>query len=145
MLQKEVVQEFYIMKRKSVMNPVHAALDTVIIATAHMEELAEFYRISLDFPPPQKFGDNHTGFQLPEVYIGFDQVESAASPGPVSLWFAVDDLEAVFEQFVKKGAKIKVSPVKKLWGDVLAAVFDPDGNVVGLVQRRFKRDCYGNR
>lgn len=118
------------------MNPVNAALDTVIIVTTRMEELAEFYRIGLDLPPPQKFGDDHTGFQLPGVYIGFDQVESPVNPGPVSLWFAVDDLEIVFEQFVKKGAKIKLLPVKKPWGDVLAAVFDPDGNVVGLVQRR---------
>ncbi|MGD2248816.1 MAG: VOC family protein [Candidatus Methanofastidiosia archaeon] len=118
------------------MKSVHAALDTVIILTTRMEKLAEFYRTGLNLPPPQKYGDDHTGFQLSSVYIGFDQVETAANPGPVSLWFAVDDLEAVFKQFVEKGAKIKVFPVKKPWGDVLAAVFDPDGNVVGLVQRR---------
>lgn len=115
---------------------VHAALDTVIIATTRMEELAEFYRDGLDLGQPQQFGGDHTGFQLPSVYIGFDQVEEVTKPGPVSLWFAVDDLEAVFEQFVKMGAKVKFPPVKKPWGDVLAAVFDPDHNVVGLVQRR---------
>jgi predicted enzyme related to lactoylglutathione lyase len=130
------VQYFYIAKRKNVMKSEHATLDTVIILTTNMEKLAEFYRTGLNLPPPQEYGDDHTGFQLPTVYIGFDQAETAASPGPVSLWFAVDDLEAVFKHFAERGAKIKFPPVKKPWGDVLAAVFDPDGNVVGLVQRR---------
>jgi predicted enzyme related to lactoylglutathione lyase len=127
------------------MNPVHAVLDTVIIVTTRMEELVEFYRNGLDLGQPQQYGDDHTGFQLSTVYIGFDQVEHSVSPGPVSLWFAVDDLEAVFEQFVKNGAKVKFPPVKKPWGDILAAVFDPDQNVVGLVQRRCDKDYNGNR
>jgi predicted enzyme related to lactoylglutathione lyase len=51
------------------------------------------------------------------------------------LWFEVEDLDATFNRFVAQGAKITYPPTKKPWGATLAAVFDPDGNVVGLTQR----------
>jgi predicted enzyme related to lactoylglutathione lyase len=32
------------------------------------------------------------------------------------------------------GGKVIYPPIKTSWGDVLAAIFDPDGNVIGLSQ-----------
>jgi uncharacterized glyoxalase superfamily protein PhnB len=51
------------------------------------------------------------------------------------LWFRVDNLEETFQRFKDMGARVKYPPIKKPWGDILAAVFDLDGNVVGLAQR----------
>jgi uncharacterized glyoxalase superfamily protein PhnB len=74
---------------------------------------------------------------LPGVYLGFDLVDEiqGQQPGAVSLWFRVDDLEATFNHLVSLGAQIKYPPQEKPFGDTLAAVFDPDGNIVGLSQR----------
>jgi predicted enzyme related to lactoylglutathione lyase len=116
------------------MNP---KLDTVIICTTRMRELAEFYKLGLQLQEPKPQGDNHLGFQLQEIYLGFDKVDTdqLTHPGAVSLWFRVDAIEEAFERLKRLGAEVKYPPTKKPWGDILAAVFDPDGNVIGLAQR----------
>ena len=115
----------------------NATLDTVIILTARMNELADFYENGLNLKPPTPQGDRHLGFHLPNAYLGFDKIDEneAMPPGPVSLWFRVNDIDVTFERFKEMGAKVKYPPTKKPWGDVLAAIFDPDGNTIGLAQR----------
>lgn len=111
-------------------------LHTVIISTHNMARLADFYRAGLELDEGQPHGNDHLGWQLPNLYFGFDLVtQEYAYPGAVSLWFAVDDLQATYDRFVALGAEVKYSPTKKPWGAVLAAVLDPDGNVVGLTQK----------
>jgi len=44
-------------------------------------------------------------------------------------------MKKTFKRFKELGAKVKYTPTKKPWGDVLAALYDPDGNVIGLAQR----------
>ncbi|MFC2029286.1 VOC family protein [Chloroflexota bacterium] len=116
---------------------VNALLHTVIIDTTRMSELAEFYGTGLELGDPAPTGGDHLGFSLPNLYFGFDQVDRVKSgyQGAVSLWFEVDDLQAVFETFVQLGAQVEYPPTRKPWGAVLAAVHDPDGNLVGLAQR----------
>jgi predicted enzyme related to lactoylglutathione lyase len=115
----------------------NATLDTVIILTVRMKELANFYQQGLDLKPPTSHGDKHLGFHLPNAYIGFDKVDEheTMSPGPISIWFRVDDIEMTFNRFKEMGAKVKYPPTKKPWGDVLAAIYDQDGNTIGLAQR----------
>lgn len=114
-----------------------AKLDTVIICTTNMKELAEFYKLGLQLQEPKSHGTNHLGFQLKDNYLGFDEVDKDqfAHPGAIYLWFRVDNLEETFNRFKELGAKKKYSPTKKPWGDVLAALYDPDGNIIGLAQR----------
>ena len=68
------------------------------------------------------------------MYLGFDRVDRDAwkTPGPVSLWVRVRDIRAVYDRLLELGARPKFPPQEKPWGDVLAAVFDPDGNLLGL-------------
>jgi predicted enzyme related to lactoylglutathione lyase len=129
----KIVDEVMLMEE----NRPQATLDTVIICTPRLRELAEFYKLALQLPEPQPQGENHLGFQLPEIYLGFDKIDEDrfVHPGPISLWFRVGDIEKTFEQLTKMGAKVKYPPTKKPWGDILAAVFDPDGNIIGLAQR----------
>ena len=119
------------------MNKNEVALDTVIICTTRMRELAEFYKLRLQLHEPKSQGDDHLGFQLSDIYLGFDKIDEDQfiHPGAVSLWFRVNNLDETFQRFKDLGSKVKYPPTKKPWGDILAAVFDLDGNVVGLVQR----------
>lgn len=112
---------------------------TAIILTARLDEMVELYRRGLELPPPEEFGPDHRGFTVaPDFYLGIDRVREGdpPPPGPVSLWFTVDDVETTYRRFLALGARSKYGPTRKPWGDTLAAVFDPDGNVVGLSQRR---------
>lgn len=112
-------------------------LETVIIFTEHMDELASFYQDALEIGS-YEHSPGHLGCRVGPVYFGFDQVEGGESSRHMgaTLWFTVDDIEATFDRLVKMGAKVKYPPSEKPWGAVLAAVYDPDGNLLGLSQRK---------
>ena len=73
-------------------NMINATIDTIIINTSRMKELAEFYRNGFQLDHPNSHADNHLGFQMQSVYFGFDKVdETPSNPlGPISVWFRVD-------------------------------------------------------
>lgn len=111
------------------------SVDTAIIFTANMVGLAAFYQQAFELDDPAE-QDRHRGFQLDGLYLGIDQVDGAsASASNVTLWFRVEDLEGTFERIVGLGAAVRYPPTDTPWGDRLAAVFDPDGNMVGLSQK----------
>jgi catechol 2,3-dioxygenase-like lactoylglutathione lyase family enzyme len=114
-----------------------ALLHTVIIDSPDIRRLAAFYGQGLELGEATPTGDDHLGFSLPNLYLGFDLVLEGdkPDPGPVSLWFEVSDLDATFDRFGAMGAEVEYPPARKPWGAVLAAVLDPDGNTVGLAQR----------
>ncbi len=116
---------------------IRASLDTVIIYTNQMEKLAKFYEEALQIGPYEEL-PGHKGKKVGSVYFGFDQVGDASgiSPSRVTLWFTVDDINAAFDKLVSLGAKVRSSPTKKPWGAVIASVYDPDGNIVGLAHRK---------
>lgn len=119
-------------------NATGTSLSTVIIFTSRMAQLAQFYRDGLGIGPYQE-SPGHLGCQVGEVYFGFDQVESEITTGErsgASLWFEVDDLEETFERLVGMGAAVRYPPTHKPWGAHLASLMDPDGNLLGLSQRK---------
>ena len=121
---------------ENTINSTHAVLQTVIIQTGQMETMAEFYARGLELGEAAAAGGDHLGYPLPNLYFGFDQVAEAPPPsGVVSLWFEVDDIEATFKRFEESGARVSYPPTEKPWGAVLAALYDPDGNLFGISQR----------
>jgi predicted enzyme related to lactoylglutathione lyase len=113
------------------------SLDTIIVFTERMEELAAFYQEALELGPYER-SPSHMGQNVGPVYFGIDQIEGQGGtpPSSVTLWFTVDDLQSAFERAVAIGAEIRYPPTEKPWGARLAAVLDPDGNIIGLSQRR---------
>ena len=109
-------------------------LETAIIFTGRMEELARFYQEGLELGGFHR-SPRHLGVQVGPVYLGFDQVEQVPGGGCVTLWFTVDDLQGTYERLVLMGAGVVYPPSRKPWGAYLAAVYDPDGNMIGLSQR----------
>lgn len=118
-----------------------STLHTVIVQTEQMEALAAFYGRGLELGDPLPTGPDHLGFQMPNVYFGFDLVKEAPQAnGAVSLWFEVEDLKAVFRRFVDLGAKVKYPPTRKPWGALLTALYDLDNNLFGLSKREVESD-----
>ena len=120
------------------LQPVGTVLETVIVFTSRMNELAEFYRTGLGIGPYQE-SPQHLGCLVGSVYFGFDQVDDepaeARSKLGLTIWFTVDDIHASLERLVELGATVRYPPTKKPWGAVLASLEDPDGNVFGIAQR----------
>lgn len=114
-----------------------AQLETVVVFTSQMEQLAGWYGEALGLSAFES-SPGHLGQQLGAVYLGFDQVDEEAGDTPpgVTLWFSVNDIESTFERLVALGARVRYPPTQKPWGARLASVYDPDGNIIGIAQRR---------
>ena len=115
-----------------------AAIDTVIVFAEDLEVLSQFYIHVLGVDEAEVVEEEgHVGFELGDIYLGFDQSDgSHQHPGAVSFWIRVDELDATYEKCLLLGAKPVIEPVERPWGDRLAAVRDPEGNVVGFSLRR---------
>lgn len=114
-------------------------LDTFIIFTSQMESLAKFYQQGLNLSEPAESNDLHTGYPLPGGdYLGFDQIEGVepvkARAGGVTLWFRVEDVPATVERFIGLGAGVRYKHKVTPFGEVLASLYDLDGNIFGLAQ-----------
>jgi lactoylglutathione lyase len=66
---------------------------------------------------------------LPGVYDG--TTPNGARP-PFEVCFVTDDVEATYGQAVAAGAEAVVEPQTKPWGQDVAYVRDPDGNLIEL-------------
>ena len=115
-----------------------AAIDTVIVFAQDLNTLSQFYVTILGVDEDEIVEeDGHVGFDLGEIYLGFDQSDgSHQHPGAVSFWIRVDELDATYEECLRLGATSVIEPVERPWGDRLAAVKDPEGNIVGFSLRR---------
>lgn len=121
---------------KEINDKTKAILQTVIIQTGQMAAMADFYARGFELGESMATGGDHLGFPLPNLYFGFDLVEDVPAPsGVVSLWFEVDDIEATFNRFKEMEARVEYPPTQKPWGAILAALYDPDGNLFGISQR----------
>lgn len=112
-------------------------ITTILLESTKPEELAEFYRQGFGWPEPQAADEDHLGFQLDHLYLGFDRVKVNAGPSRrVSLWFQVENITTVFAHLVKLGATVEYVPTAdKSPGEILAKLFDPEGNSIGLIGR----------
>ena len=111
-------------------------LDAVLFASPNPEALAEFYQHGFELEPPKWHGEDHLGLNLANTYLGFDRAKETApsSSGSISIWFKVQNIEATFARLVRLGAKVKYAPTKEESpGEILAMVYDPDGNSIGLI------------
>lgn len=117
---------------------VSTALETIIIFSPNHSQLADFYQRGFILGEANH-SPRHIGFQVGPIYLGFDESEAMPEGNRVSLWFTVEDLHASFKRLVDLGAEVRYPPTKKTWGGMLASVYDPEGNLIGLSQRRWEQ------
>lgn len=88
--------------------------------------------MSYQFPPEGEavyvaleIGSSHLGLGLDPT------LADAAADGPrFALWVYADDCDAAVERVRAGGAPVVEEPVDQPWGERVALVHDPDGNVV---------------
>ncbi|MBD8078911.1 glyoxalase superfamily protein [Cellulosimicrobium arenosum] len=68
--------------------------------------------------------------------VGLDDGFSPGGVGATTLWVYVDDCERAVEHLAAAGVHVLDPPADQPWGERVARVQDPDGNVVVLGQRQ---------
>lgn len=107
-----------------------------IIATPDLGRALAFYRDLLGAEVTFRFPDEgepgYVGLELGPSHLGIG-LDPAAAAGPdqrLSLWVYADDCRAAVEQLRAAGTAIEEEPVHQPWGEWVARVRDPDGNLV---------------
>ena len=115
---------------------MNISVEAVLIETVQLAAMANFYRTGFELSEPDTEDNGQVGFQIGDVYFGLEQVEQSSAPSrAMSLWFKVEDARVVYERLLNLGAQTK-DPPKDTDDEVIASVFDPDGNVIGLLSDR---------
>ena len=113
-----------------------------IITTRDLDEALRFYRdllgatVSYEFPGPD--GEPaYVGLELGEAHLGIGR-DPDAPPEPsarFSLWAYAEDCDAAVDRLRSAGVEIVEEPADQPWGERVARVRDPDGNLVLIGQR----------
>jgi lactoylglutathione lyase len=113
-----------------------------IISTPDLEGALGFYRdllgatVSYEFPGPDG-KPAYVGLELGEAHLGIGRDPDAPSEPSArfSLWVYADDCDAAVERLRAAGVEVAEEPVDQPWGERVARVRDPDGNLVLIGQR----------
>ena len=113
-----------------------------IITTSKLGAALTFYRdllgatVTFEFPGPD--GEpGYVGLELGGAHLGIGRDPTAtAAPSPrFSLWAYAEDVDAAVARLRTAGVTIVQEPTDQPWGERVAQVTDPDGNVVLIGQR----------
>jgi lactoylglutathione lyase len=117
-----------------------------IISTPDLARALGFYRDLLDgvvsfrFPPDAELADaGYVGVDIGTTHLGIGHDPStdltASGVQRFSLWVYARDCDAAVERLRAGGARIVEEPADQPWGERIARVHDPDGNVVIIGSR----------
>jgi lactoylglutathione lyase len=113
-----------------------------IITTADLAAALVFYRdllgatVSYEFPGPD--GEpGYVGLELGGAHLGIGRDPAASAPPTerFSLWVYAEDCDSAVERLRAGGVRILEEPADQPWGERIARVADPDGNVVIIGQQ----------
>ena len=107
-----------------------------ILNTADVEQLAAFYCDALGFERGYRFPDGGPAaflvVKLGELSIGLTQTPERDEVGRTDFWLYTDDVDAEFERLRERGATVVDEPAEREWGEQMASIRDPDGNLLHI-------------
>jgi lactoylglutathione lyase len=113
-----------------------------ILTTADLAAALGFYRdllgasVTYEFPGPD--GEpGYVGLELGDSQLGIGR-DPAAGAGPsarFALWVYTEDCDAAIARLRAAGTEIVEEPTDQPWGERVARVHDPDGNLVIVGQQ----------
>jgi lactoylglutathione lyase len=116
-----------------------------IISTRDLRRLLEFYQDlfggSVTYQFPSDGSPEFVSLGLGESTIGIaeDSNVSTSSDQRFSLWVYVEDCDRIVELVRHRGLEVIEEPADQRWGERVARVADPDGNLVIVGQRQEHR------
>ena len=112
-----------------------------ILVTRDLARTLGFYRdllgatVTYEFPGPDGV-PGYVGLQIGSSHLGIGR-DPELTDGPsarFSLWAYVDDCDAAVDRLRAAGVTIVEEPADQPWGERVARVLDPDGNLVLIGQ-----------
>ena len=110
-----------------------------ILLTGDLPRLVAFYEAAMDAVVGYRFTDDNGAdayvsltIGAATLAIGRDAAATDATGDRAALWFYVDDVDAAFARMVDAGAVTVQEPTDMPWGERVAQMRDPDGNLVNL-------------
>ena len=110
-----------------------------ILLSRDLPRLVRFYERALHGRVDYRFGsadeDDYVSLAIGEASLGIgrDPTAPEADAGDrVALWFYVDDVDDAFRRWMIAGGLGLEDPADMPWGERVARVRDPDGNLVNL-------------
>ena len=108
-----------------------------IITTPDLARALGFYRDLLDGAVSYRFPESgppvYVSLELAASHLGIGEDSTAVEatgPQRFSLWVYATDCSEAIERLRANGVQIVEEPVDQPWGERVARVVDPDGNVV---------------
>lgn len=103
-----------------------------ILRTRDLAALQKFYETVFDAVEHYRFEDVYVALTVGGGQLGIGLEPEVASGDQVSIWLYVDDVDAVHRAAVEAGARSVMPPSDMPWGERVAQVHDPDGNLLQL-------------
>jgi lactoylglutathione lyase len=108
-----------------------------ILTTRNLRAMLGFYRDLLGATVTYEFAgpDGEPGYvalELGESNLGLGRDPETTAPASerFSLWVYADDCDAAVARLRTAGVQVLAEPADQPWGERIARVLDPDGNVV---------------
>ena len=110
-----------------------------ILLSRDLPGLVRFYESALDGRVDYHFGsgegDDYVSLKIGLVALGIGRDPDALPPlvgDRIALWFYVEDVDEAFAAWLAAGGRAEQQPADMPWGERVAQVRDPDGNLVNL-------------
>ena len=113
-----------------------------ILSSRDLPRLLQFYVTALDAELVYQFPPEGEAFfvsvDVAGTHLGLGYEEGAAGPDVgqrAALWFYADSCDEAVARLVTSGATPMSEPTDMPWGERVAELRDPDGNLVHIGQR----------
>lgn len=103
-----------------------------ILRTTDLPRLTAFYEAAMNGVVGFRFGDDYVSLQLGPASLGIGRVPDVTKGAQVSVWFYVDDVDETYAAALAAGATSQSEPADMPWGERVADLLDPDGNLIHL-------------
>jgi predicted enzyme related to lactoylglutathione lyase len=117
-----------------------ASTVTTIIVTPNLESLRTFYSTLLGAPETGRFPEDGPTFFVQlrlgdsDLMLVSEASVTAGDPGRRALSIEVPDVDALLARVTELGGEVTGPPNDMPWGQRVAHIADPDGNLVNLTR-----------
>jgi len=106
--------------------------------------LIDFYRAALDAEEVSRHQSpdgviHHATVRIGDSMIEMGEAHDQWQPMPAAIYLYVDDADARYDQFVRAGGTSLAPPADQPYGDRMAYVQDPGGNIWYIASRQLPR------